>query len=99
MKPARAPLRPTRPRFTLAEVQGVSVLVMRACGRGSLPRTVYAGRYDECPSLESSPLAAASGDERAEAQRSRPERPALSQSAVGPARDCGPPGSGAPLGA
>ena len=34
---------------------------------------------------------------RAEAQRSRPERPALSKSAVGPARDCGPPGSGAPL--
>src|SRR3954465_3721368 len=34
---------------------------------------------------------------RAEAQRSRPERPALSKSAVGPARACGPPGSGAPL--
>ena len=68
---------------------------MRACGCGSLSRTLITGRYDERPSPESSPLAVSGG--RAEAQRSRPERPALSKSAVGPARDCGPPGSGAPL--
>ena len=60
-----------------------------------LPRTLCAGRSDERPSPESSPPAASGG--RAEAQRSRPERPALSKSAVGPARACGPPGSGAPL--
>src|SRR4051794_1463832 len=61
-----------------------------------LPRTLCAGRFDERPSPESSPLVAVSGG-RAEAQRSRPERPALSKSAVGPARACGPPESGAPL--
>ena len=60
-----------------------------------LPRTLRAGRSDERPSPESSPPAASGG--RAEAQRSRPERPALSKSAGGPARDCGPPGSGAPF--
>ena len=87
--------RSTCRRFTQAEVQGVSVVVVRACGCGSLPRTLITGRYDERPSPESSPLAVSGG--RAEAQRSRPERPALSKSAVGPARDCGPPGSGAPL--
>ena len=70
------------------------------CGRARvrlwpLPRTLLAGRSDERPSPESSPLAVSGG--RAEAQRSRPERPALSKSAGGPARDCGPPGSGAPL--
>jgi hypothetical protein len=54
------------------------------------------GRYAERPSPESSPLVAVSGG-RAEAKRSRPKRPALSKSAVGPARDCGPPRSGAPL--
>src|SRR5829696_2550865 len=66
------------------------------CGCGSLPRTLITGRYAERPSPESSPLVAVSGG-RAEAKRSRPERPALSKSAVGPARDCGPPGSGALL--
>jgi len=69
---------------------------VRACGCGSLPRTLITGRYAERPSPESSPVVAVSGG-RAEAQRSRPERPALSKSAGGPARDCGPPGSGAPL--
>src|SRR4051812_38103467 len=68
---------------------------MRACGCGPLPRTLRAGRNAERPSPESSPLAVSGG--RAEAQRSRPERPALSKSAGGPARACGPPGSGAPL--
>src|SRR3954452_14165797 len=87
--------RSTYPRFTRAEVQGVGVVVVRACGCGSLPRNLLAGRYDERPSPESSPLAVSGG--RAEAQRTRPERPALSKSAGGPARDCGPPGSGAPL--
>jgi hypothetical protein len=71
-------------------------LVLRACGRGPLPRTLGPGGHDERPSSESSLLVAASGG-RAGAKRSRPERPALSKSAVGPARDCGPPGSGAPL--
>src|SRR3954466_6888258 len=66
------------------------------CGCGSLPITLITGRGAERPSPESSPLVAVSGG-RAEAKRSRPERPALSQSAVGPARDCGPLGSGAPL--
>src|SRR3954470_23225347 len=66
------------------------------CGCGSLPRTLITGRYAERPSPESSPLVAVSGG-RAEAQRSRPERPALSKSAGGAARCCGPPGSGAPL--
>ena len=74
---------------------------MRACGRGPLQapsqRTLGPGGHDERPSSESSLLVAASGG-RAGAKRSRPERPALSKSAVGPARDCGPPGSGAPLG-
>ena len=65
------------------------------CGCGSLPRTLITGRYAERPSPESSPVVAVSGG-RAEAQRSRPERPALSKSAGGPARDCGPPGSSAP---
>ena len=70
------------------------------CGRARvrlwpLPRTLLAGRSDERPSPESSPLAVSGG--RAEAQRSRPERPALTKSAGGPARDCGPPGSDAPL--
>ena len=46
-----------------------------------------------------SPARSAVSGGRAEAQRSRPERPALSKCAVGPTRDCGPPGSGAPLGA
>ena len=71
------------------------LLVVRACGWWPLRGTVNAGRCDKRPSPESSPLVAASG-ERAEAQRSRPERPALSKSAVGPARDCGPPRSGGP---
>src|SRR3954471_9779442 len=69
---------------------------MRACGRGPLPRTLGPGGHDERPSSESSLLVAASGG-RAGAKRSRPERPALSKSAVGPARDCGPPGA-PPLG-
>src|SRR3954447_4617453 len=73
----------------------VGALWSCARGCGSLPRTLITGRYAERPSPESSPLAA--HGERAEAQRSRPERPALSKSAVGPARDCGPPGSDAPL--
>jgi hypothetical protein len=60
-----------------------------------LPRTLLAGRSAERPSPESSPLAVSGG--RAEAQRSRPERPALPKSAVGSARDCGPPGSDAPF--
>ena len=64
------------------------------CGCGSLPRTLITGRSAERPSPESSPLVAVSGG-RAEAQRSRPERPALTKSAGGPARDCGPPGAGA----
>jgi hypothetical protein len=55
------------------------------CGCGSLPRTLITGRDAERPSPESSPLVAVSGG-RAEAQRSRPERPALSKSAGGPAR-------------
>src|SRR3954471_6454895 len=76
-----------------------------ADGQGSVPRPDPAsnegklnitGRDAERPSPESSPLVAVSGG-WAEAQRSRPERPALSKSAVGPARDCGPPGAGAPL--
>src|SRR4051794_19154652 len=91
--PRRA--RSTCRRFTRAEVQGGSVVVVRAYGCGSLSRTLHPGRYDERPSPESSPLAVSGG--RAEAQRSRPERPALFKSAVGPARDCGPPGSDAPL--
>ena len=91
--PRRA--RSTCRRFTRAEVQGGSVVVVRAYGCGSLSRTLITGRYDERPSPESSPLAVSGG--RAEAQRSRPERPALFKSAVGPARDCGPPGSDAPL--
>src|SRR4051812_32314868 len=66
------------------------------CGCGSLPRTLITGRGAERPSPESSPLVAVSGG-RAEAKRSRPERPALPKSAGGPARDCGPPGAGAPL--
>src|SRR3954467_1218369 len=41
------------------------------------------GRYPERPSPESSPLVAVSGG-RAEAKRSRPERPALPKSAGGP---------------
>src|SRR4051794_9981837 len=85
--------RSTCRRFTRAEVQGVSVVVVRACGCGSLPRTLLAGRDAERPSPESSPFVAVSGG-RAEAKRSRAERPALSKSAVGPARDCGPPGGG-----
>src|SRR5215210_4595254 len=60
-----------------------------------LPKPLRAGRSDERPSPESSRPAACGGP--AVAQRSRPERPALSQSAVGPARACGPPGAGAPL--
>jgi len=68
---------------------------VRACGCGSLPRTLITGRYAERPSPESSQPAVSGG--RAEAQRSRPERPALTKSAGGPARDCGPPRSGAPL--
>src|SRR3954469_19060219 len=60
-----------------------------------LPRTLRAGRSGERPSPESSRPTASGG--QAEAQRSRPERPALSQSAVGPAGACGPPGAGAPL--
>src|SRR3954452_10264755 len=87
--------RSTCRRFTRAEIQSVSVMVVRACGCGSPPRTLITGRYAERPSPESS-LLAVSG-ERAEAPRSRPERPALSKSAGGPARACGPPGSGAPL--
>jgi hypothetical protein len=58
-------------------------------------RNPWYGRYDERPSPESSPFAASSGGQ-AEAKRSGPERPALSKSAGGPARDCGPPGAGAP---
>src|SRR3954470_18162158 len=88
--------RDPRPRFTRAKVQGVSVVAVRACGCGPLPRTLITGRYAERPSPESSPVVAVSGG-RAEAQRSRPERPALSKSAGGPARDCGPPGVGAPF--
>ena len=91
---------PAGPTFACARVgqchSCVSVLVVRACGRGPLPRTLGPGGHDERPSSESSLLVAASGG-RAGAKRSRPERPALSKSAVGPARDCGPPGSGAPL--
>src|SRR3954468_18728334 len=87
--------RSTCRRFTRAEIQSVSVMVVRACGCGSPPRTLITGRYAERPSPESS-LLAVSG-ERAEAPRSRPERPALSKSGGGPARACGPPGSGAPL--
>src|SRR4051794_32338113 len=60
-----------------------------------LPRPLRAGRSDERPSPESS-LPTASGGQ-AVAQRSRSERPALSKSAGGPARACGPPGSGASL--
>ena len=55
----------------------MSVVVVRACGCGSLPRTLLAGCSDERPSPESSLLAVSGG--RAEAQRSRPERPALSK--------------------
>src|SRR3954453_4630623 len=68
---------------------------MRACGCGPLPRTLRAGRNAERPSPESSPLAVSG--ERAEAPRSRPERPALTKRAGGPARACGPPGPDAPL--
>src|SRR3954452_8090198 len=85
--------RSTCRRFTRAEIQSVSVMVVRACGCGSPPRTLITGRYAERPSTESSLLAVSGG--RAEAQRSRPERPALTKSAGGPARACGPPGSGA----
>src|SRR3954471_281527 len=84
-------------RFTRAKVQGVSVAVMRACGCGPLPRPLITGRDAERPSPESSPRVAVSGG-RAAAQRSRPERPALTKSAGGPARDCGPPGAGATVG-
>ena len=66
------PARSTCRRFTRAEVQGVSVLVVRACSCGSPPRTLLR-RYAEQPSPESSPLAVSGG--RAEAQRSRPSGP------------------------
>src|SRR4051812_49669998 len=68
--------RSTCRRFTRAKVQGVSVVVVRTCGCGPLPRTLITGRYAERPSPESSPLVAVSGGrggaERGRAQRAPP---------------------------
>ena len=91
----RARIAVTSPRVLLTRSPGVSVVVVRVCGCGSLPRTLRTGHSDERPSPESSLPAARGG--QAVAQRSRPERPALTKSAGGPARACGPPGSGAPF--